>query len=88
MPERLQLLDKTASFFNSLRTVRRIVAFERAPQLLSEVKLLWQHHPWKNESGQVKLGHYGTNIVETFFGQIRAKDVRIFTCFQNSKNNF
>lgn len=78
---RFTLLKVVADYFEPLSKLRNIVALRRAPQQLEFVKRLWTKYKWDPDSNGVwRLGHFGTNINENFFGQMRAKNV----CYSRS----
>jgi hypothetical protein len=72
LTERLTLIKSVANFFQEVdkNSGRKILALRRAPKNFFLLEKDLEKNDIKN------LGHYGTNIVENYFGLLRSKQVK------------
>ena len=76
MEERIQMLGNIAEYFKLKVKNNNTFALARAPRTLEAVAGIWGKFKWPAVDKINRLGHFGTNIVENHFSQIRMKNVR------------
>ena len=76
MEQKLQLMEEITNYFQTQVSNCRTFALSRAPETFKNLKQIWTFLKWPADAeNSWRLGHFGTNVVENYFSQIRMKNV-------------